>query len=568
MLRKFIEFYKPYIKLFTLDFIAAFLAAGCDLVYPMITRNIINDIVPNRKFRFLIIFAVALLIIYIAKAGLNYFMTYYGHAVGVRMQADMRQKMFDHLENLPCEYFDNNKTGVIMSRMVNDLMEVSELAHHGPEDIFTSLVMFIGALIILCTINVPLTLIIFAFIPLLLWFTLSRRKKMTDAFLKTKVKIGEVNATLENSLAGVRVTKSFVNKEHEMKKFKVNNMKFKEAREYAYKTMAEYFSGMNFFTDLLSLIVLVVGGVFTYNGSITIGDFTAYILYISLFTNPVKKLVNFMEQYQAGATGFKRYMEIMDQIPEKDIEHGKELKDVKGNIDIENLSFSYENNEKVLQNFSLSIPAGKMVALVGPSGGGKTTICNMIPRFYEYDSGNIYIDGTEIHDVSLKSLRDNIGIVQQDVFLFTGTIKDNIAYGNPDATDEDIMRAAKMASLHEFVMTLKDGYDTYIGERGVKLSGGQKQRISIARVFLKNPPILILDEATSALDNITEHEIQMSLEKLCADRTTLVVAHRLSTVQHADEIVVVTDKGIEERGTHEELMKQNGIYAGFHVVYK
>ena len=275
-----------------------------------------------------------------------------------------------------------------------------------------------------------------------------------------------------------------------------------------------------------------------------------------------------MEQYQAGATGFKRYMEIMDQIPEKDIEHGKELKDVKGNIDIENVSFSYENNEKVLQNFSLSIPAGKMVALVGPSGGGKTTICNMIPRFYEYDSGNIYIDGTEIHDVSLKSLRDNIGIVQQDVFLFTGTIKDNIAYGNPDATDEDIMRAAKMASLHEFVMTLKDGYDTYIGERGVKLSGGQKQRISIARVFLKNPPILILDEATSALDNITEHEIQMSLEKLCADRTTLVVAHRLSTVQHADEIVVVTDKGIEERGTHEELMKQNGIYAGFHVVYK
>lgn len=568
MFKKFVQFYKPYKTLFALDFTAAFFVSACDLVYPMITRNIINDIVPNRKFNLLLIFALMLLIIYIVKAGLNYFMTYYGHAVGVRMQADMRETMFNHLEDLPCEYFDNNKTGVLMSRMVNDLMEVSELAHHGPEDIFISAVMLIGALIILCTINVPLTLILFAFIPLLLWFTLSRRKKMNDAFLETRVKIGEVNATLENSLEGIRVTKSFVNKEHEMKKFRDNNEKFKVAREYAYKTMAEYFSGMNFFTDFLCLLVLILGGIFTYRGIINIGDFAAYILYISLFTNPVKRLVNFMEQYQAGATGFKRYIEIMEQVQEKDSNPDKELKDVKGNIDIENVSFSYENNEKVLNNFTLSIPAGKMVALVGPSGGGKSTICNMIPRFYEYNSGKIFIDGQEIHDVSLSSLRKNIGIVQQEVFLFTGTIRENIAYGNPSATDEEIIEAAKHASLHDFVMTLKDGYDTYIGEKGVKLSGGQKQRISIARVFLKNPPILILDEATSALDNVTEHEIQMSLEKLSKNRTTLVVAHRLSTVRNADEIVVITDKGIEERGTHDELMNLNGIYASFNEVFE
>lgn len=568
MIKKFIQFYKPYKLLFTLDFIAAFLAAACDLIYPMITRNIINDVVPNKKFKFLIVFGVTLLIIYLVKAGLNYFMTYYGHAVGVRMQADMRTKMFDHLENLPCEFFDNNKTGVIMSRMINDLFEVSELAHHGPEDIFTSLVMFVGGLIILCTINVPLTLIIFAFIPVLLWFTLSKRKKLSEAFLKTRVKIGEVNANIENSISGIKITKSFVNKDYEMKKFNKNNVEFKAARENAFKVMADYFSGMNLFTDLLTLIVLIGGGIFTYKEYITIGDFTAYLLYVSLFTNPIKKLVNFMEQYQSGATGFKRYLEIMAEDEEQDKNQDKELHDVKGKIEIKNVSFSYENKEKILKDFSLTIPAGKMVALVGPSGGGKSTICNMLPRFYEYDSGEILIDGTEIHDVSLKSLRDNIGIVQQEVFLFTGTIRDNIAYGKNNVTDEEIIKAAKMASLHDFVMTLEDGYDTYIGERGVKLSGGQRQRISIARVFLKNPPILILDEATSALDNVTEHEIQMSLEKLSENRTTLVVAHRLSTIQHADEIIVVTDNGIEERGTHKELLELKGIYSKFSHVYE
>lgn len=566
MFKKFIQFYKPYKRLFALDFIAAFLVAACDLIYPMITRSIINDVVPNKKFNFLMIFGAVLLCIYIVKAGLNYFMTYYGHAVGVRMQADMRKKMFDHLENLPCEYFDNNKTGVIMSRMINDLFDISELAHHGPEDIFISAVMFIGGLIILSTINIPLTIIMFTFIPLLIFFTIKKRKRMSNAFFNTRVKIGEVNANIENSIAGIKVTKSFVNKNFELEKFKKNNVDFKEAREYAYKVMAEYFCGMNFFTDLLTLIVLICGGLFTYKGYINIGDFTAYLLYVSLFINPVKKLVNFMEQYQSGATGFKRYLEIMEEKEEDDKNSKVDLKNVKGRIDIKNVSFSYENKEKVLKDFSLSIPAGKMVALVGPSGGGKSTICNMIPRFYEYDSGEILIDGKEIHDVSLKSLRDNIGIVQQDVFLFTGTIRDNIAYGSNNATEEEIIEAAKLASLHDFIMGLEDGYDTYIGERGVKLSGGQRQRISIARVFLKNPPILILDEATSALDNITEREIQLSLEKLSKNRTTIVVAHRLTTIQNADEIVVVSDKGIEERGTHEELIDLGGIYTGFSTV--
>lgn len=566
MFKKFIQFYKPYKRLFALDFIAAFLVAACDLIYPMITRSIINDVVPNKKFNFLMIFGAVLLCIYIVKAGLNYFMTYYGHAVGVRMQADMRKKMFDHLENLPCEYFDNNKTGVIMSRMINDLFDISELAHHGPEDIFISAVMFIGGLIILSTINIPLTIIMFTFIPLLIFFTIKKRKRMSNAFFNTRVKIGEVNANIENSIAGIKVTKSFVNKDFELEKFKKNNVDFKEAREYAYKVMAEYFCGMNFFTDLLTLIVLICGGLFTYKGYINIGDFTAYLLYVSLFINPVKKLVNFMEQYQSGATGFKRYLEIMEEKEEDDKNSKVDLKNVKGRIDIKNVSFSYENKEKVLKDFSLSIPAGKMVALVGPSGGGKSTICNMIPRFYEYDSGEILIDGKEIHDVSLKSLRDNIGIVQQDVFLFTGTIRDNIAYGSNNATEEEIIEAAKLASLHDFIMGLEDGYDTYIGERGVKLSGGQRQRISIARVFLKNPPILILDEATSALDNITEREIQLSLEKLSKNRTTIVVAHRLTTIQNADEIVVVSDKGIEERGTHEELIDLGGIYTGFSTV--
>ena len=564
MLKRFIRYYKPYKKLFILDLLSAFLVSACDLFYPMITRNIINDVIPNKQIKLLFVFAVVLTLIFLIKAGLNYFMQYWGHVVGVRMQADMRRDLFDKLQDMPNKYFDNNKTGVIMSRIINDLLDISELAHHGPEDLFISLVMLVGSFIILCTINIPLTIITFAIIPFLLFYTIHKRNKMKKAFKETRVKTGEVNATIENSISGVRVTKSFGNKAYEMEKFDKSNGIFKKAREHAYKAMAEYFSGMFFLVDMLELIVLIAAGYFTYLGKINIGDFAAYLLYIKMFLQPIRKLINFNEMFQNGMSGFERYEEIMNEENEKEIPNAKELKDVKGKITIKDVTFRYDNKESILENFNLDIEAGKMVALVGPSGGGKTTICNLIPRFYAYESGQIFIDDVDISTVTLKSLRENIGIVQQDVFLFTGTIKENIMYGNPNATDEEVIGAAKNACLHDFIMGLEDGYDTFIGERGVKLSGGQKQRISIARVFLKNPAILILDEATSALDNVTEYEIQKALEELSKDRTTLVVAHRLSTVKNSDEIVVLTDKGIEERGTHEELMKLGGVYSNLH----
>ncbi|EJT5937679.1 ABC transporter ATP-binding protein [Clostridium perfringens] len=564
MLKRFISYYKPYKKLFILDLLAAFLVSACDLFYPMITRNIINDVIPNKQIKLLFVFAIVLTLIFLIKAGLNYFMQYWGHVVGVRMQADMRRDLFDKLQDMPNKYFDNNKTGVIMSRIINDLLDISELAHHGPEDLFISLVMLVGSFIILCTINVPLTIITFAIIPFLLFYTIHKRNKMKKAFKETRVKTGEVNATIENSISGVRVTKSFGNKAYEMEKFDKSNGIFKKAREHAYKAMAEYFSGMFFLVDMLELIVLIAAGYFTYLGKINVGDFAAYLLYIKMFLQPIRKLINFNEMFQNGMSGFERYEEIMNEENEKEIPNAKDLKDVKGKITIKDVTFRYDNKESILENFNLDIEAGKMVALVGPSGGGKTTICNLIPRFYDYESGQIFIDDVDISTVTLKSLRENIGIVQQDVFLFTGTIKENIMYGNPNATDEEVIGAAKNACLHDFIMGLEDGYDTFIGERGVKLSGGQKQRISIARVFLKNPAILILDEATSALDNVTEYEIQKALEELSKDRTTLVVAHRLSTVKNSDEIVVLTDKGIEERGTHEELIKLGGVYSNLH----
>lgn len=564
MFKNFIRYYKPYKKLFILDLLAAFLVAACDLFYPMITRNIINDVIPNRQIRLLFIFAIVLTLIFLIKAGLNYFMQYWGHVVGVRMQADMRRDLFEKLQDMPNKYFDNNKTGVIMSRIVNDLLDISELAHHGPEDLFISIVMLLGSFIILCTINIPLTIITFAILPFLLFYTINKRNKMKKAFKETRVKTGEVNATIENSISGVRVTKSFGNKIYEMKKFDMSNNIFKKAREHAYKAMAEYFSGMFFLVDMLELIVLIAAGYFTYLGKINIGDFAAYLLYIKMFLQPIRKLINFNEMFQNGMSGFERFEEIMNEENEKEIPNAKELKDVKGKISIKDVTFRYDNKESILENFNLDIKAGKMVALVGPSGGGKTTVCNLIPRFYDYESGKIFIDGVDISTVTLKSLRENIGIVQQDVFLFTGTIRENIMYGNPNATEEEVIEAAKSACLHDFIMGLEDGYDTFIGERGVKLSGGQKQRIAIARVFLKNPAILILDEATSALDNVTEYEIQKALEELSKDRTTLVVAHRLSTVKNSDEIIVLTDKGIEERGTHEELIKLGGVYSHLH----
>ena len=564
MLKKFIKYYKPYKKLFILDMIAALLFSVCDLIYPIITRNIMNEVVPNKDVRMLIVFAVTLMAIFLLKAGLNYFMQYYGHIVGVRMQADMRRDVFTHLQKLPSTYFNNNKSGTIMSRILNDLLEISELAHHGPEDLLTSGMMLIGSFIILLKINVPLTLIIFALIPIILWFSLTQRTKMNNAFKDTRVKIGEVNATLENSIAGMRVTKSFCTEKEELEKFNGINSMFKEAREKAYKAIGEYFSGMNFFMDMLGLISLIAAGYFTFTERITLGDFTAYLLYVNMFVQPIKRLINFMEQYQNGMTGFERFVEIMNQETEKEAINPVELENVKGKIDIENVSFTYEDENEVFKDLSLSIDAGKTIALVGPSGGGKTTLCNLIPRFFEFNEGDIKIDGTSVKDISLASLRKNIGIVAQDVFLFTGTVKENILIGNPNASDEEIIEAAKKARIHDFIEELPEGYNTYIGERGVKLSGGQKQRVSIARIFLKNPPIIILDEATSALDNVTEREIQASLDELSKDRTNLVVAHRLSTIKNADEIIVISKDGISERGTHEELISNNGIYSKLH----
>ena len=551
MVKRFISYYKSYKKLFFLDMFAAFIAAACDLVYPMMTRTLVNDSIPNKNIRMLVVFGVTLLIIYLIKAACGYFMQYYGHVMGVHMQGDMRKDMFLHLQKLPNSYFDNNRTGDLMSRMINDLMEVSELAHHGPEDLFISLVMLIGSFTVLCTI------IIFAFIPFIVLFTWKQKNKMMNAFMETRIETSAVNSNLENSLSGIRITKAFVSHDHEIDKFEKGNNKFKNARSRAYKVMAEYFAGVGFGIDILDYVVLIAGGIFTYFDIINLGDFFAYLLYIKLFTQPIKKLVNFMEQYQNGMTGFKRFISIIDEKIEDD--GSLELKNIKGHIKFENVHFSYDE-KSILEGIDLDIEQGKMLALVGPSGGGKTTFCNLIPRFYDVTEGDITIDNISIYDATLESLRRNIGIVQQDVFLFTGTIKDNILYGKHDATDEEVVVAAKSANIHEFIMSLPEGYDTYIGERGVKLSGGQKQRISIARVFLKNPPILILDEATSALDNTTEYMIQKSLEELCEGRTTIVVAHRLSTIKNADEILVLTDKGIEEKGSHEVLLKKEGLY--------
>ena len=496
MLKEFIKYYKPYKKLFILDLLAAFTVALCDLVYPMITRNIMNEVVPNKDLRMLMVFAISLLLIFILKAGLNYFMQYWGHVVGVRMQADMRSYVFTHLQKLPNQYFNNNKSGVIMSRIINDLMEVSELAHHGPEDLFVSLVMLVGSFLILLRINVPLTLIVFAILPFILLYAITQRKRMNRAFKETRVKTGDVNATLENSIAGMRVTKSFCTEEEELKKFNESNNIFRHARESAYKVMAQYFSGMFLFIDVLELVVLIVAGYFTYMNYINLGDFAAYLLYVKMFIQPIRKLINFTEQYQNGMTGFERFTEIINEETEKEAKNPIELKDVKGNIEIENVSFTYEDDNEVFKNLSLSVEAGKTVALVGPSGGGKTTLCNLIPRFFDFEEGDIKIDGVSVKDVSLNSLRTNIGVVAQDVFLFTGTIKENIIIGKSGATDKEVIDACKKARIHDFIMTLPNGYDTYVGERGIKLSGGQKQRISIARIFLKNPPIMILDEAT------------------------------------------------------------------------
>ncbi|STO30689.1 Putative multidrug export ATP-binding/permease protein SAV1866 [Fusobacterium necrogenes] len=563
MLRKFITYYKPYKKLFFMDLLVATISALCDLVYPMITRNIVNKVIPNREFRFLIVFAVVLITIYLIKMLCAYWMQYWGHLVGVGMQADMRRDVYEHLQKLPVKYFDNNQTGSIMSRIINDLQDISELAHHGPEDIFISFFMIVGSFVVLLRINVVLTIIVFCILPIIILYSMYKRKKLLASFVKTREKTGDINARLQNSISGIRVSKAFVIDEDEKERFEEGNQQFVTAKSYSYKVMAEYTAGVGFFTDMLDYSVLIVGAIFTYYGKINIGDFLAYLLYIKIFTQPIKRLIAFVEQYQNGMSGFKRFIELIEVDREKDRENAKEVGRVEGEIRFENVSFSYEN-KKILEGINLNIEKGKMLALVGPSGGGKTTLCNLIPRFYTVDSGDIKIDGKSIYDLKVESLRKNIGIVQQDVFLFTGTIKENILIGKTNATDEEVIEAAKKANIHDLIMQMPDGYDTNVGERGTKLSGGQKQRIAIARIFLKNPPILILDEATSALDNITERLIQKSLEDLCKGRTTIVVAHRLSTIQSADEIIVLTDNGIEERGTHQELIENKGFYYKLH----
>lgn len=560
MIKRFMPYYKPHMKMFILDLCAAFLISICDLVYPIITRSMLNDYIPNREMRLLVTSAVVLLAIYILKMLLNYFVTYWGHMVGVHMQADMRREVFNHLQKLPFSYYDEHETGTIMSRMVNDLMDISELAHHGPEDLFLSVLMMLGAFAYLCTINVQLTLIIFAFIPVLVFIAIQSRKSMQSAFHESRVQVGVINANLNNAISGIRVSKAFNNAHYEEEKFLQGNNAFVKARELSYKAMASFYSGTGFIMDLLNVVVLMAGGIYTFNGWINFADFVTYMLFVNNFISPIKKLINFVEQLENGATGFRRFIELLDQPIEEESPNAHDLQNVQGHIEFDHVTFNYEEGKEVLHDISLNIEPGRTVALVGPSGGGKTTICHLIPRFYPLDEGEIRIDNQNIKEIKFESLRRNIGIVQQDVFLFTGTIKENIAYGNLNASDEEIIEAAKRANIHDYVMTLQDGYDTQIGERGIKLSGGQKQRLSIARVFLKNPAILILDEATSALDNATEILIQDALDELCKGRTTIVVAHRLSTIKNADEIVVIEDHKISERGTHEQLLSQNGLY--------
>ena len=562
MLKRFITYYKPHKTLFIIDMICAFLVAAMDLVFPMFTNYLLKDAIPNKNLRTILIFTIVLVLLYVVKLIANYIIDYWGHVMGVRLQYDMRKEVFAHLQTLPFSYFDDNKTGNIMSRIVNDLMDISELAHHGPEDVFISIIMLIGSFGLLCAINIKLTLIIFACIPIIIIFTMTKRMKMSKAFYDVRKKIAVVNTKLENSISGIRVAKSFTNEEYEMEKFDEGNTQFRTSRSSAYKYMAEFMSGMRFFVDMLNVVVLGFGGYFVYKGELGVIDLSTYFLYVAYFMQPIRRLTSFVEQYQSGMSGFKRFVELMDTKPDiVDSDNAREFKDVQGEIEFKNATFKYEGSEEILSNINLKIEKGKTLALVGPSGGGKTTICHLIPRFYELNKGKITIDGEDIKDITVKSLRKNIEIVQQDVFLFTGTIKDNILYGNPEADDDEVIEAAKNANIHDFIMSLPEGYETYVGERGVKLSGGQKQRISIARVFLKNPPILILDEATSALDNTSELIIQKSLERLSKGRTSIIVAHRLSTVKNADEIVVLTNKGIVEKGAHKELINSGEIYA-------
>ena len=560
LLKRFIKYYKPHKEIFIADMAASFLVAVIGMGYPIITRYMLNDFIPNKKIDLVLICGFSLFAVYIIRMFLRYFIQFYGHTMGVRMQAEMRSDMFNKLEKLPYTYYDEHKTGNIMSRMTNDLFDISELAHHGPENIFIAGFTLLASFIYLSIINWILALIIFACVPLLFLVTSHFRHQMRVAMMESKVAIAEVNSSLESSISGIRVTKAFTNIKKEQEKFEVTNQKFVKARSSAFDAMGKFFASSQFITDVFNIIVLIAGGLFLYNGQIDLADYSTFIISVNMFITPMNQLINFVEQFQNGSTGFKRFLEIMDEEEETLHEGSKVCQKLEGNIEFKNVSFHYKSSKGILKNISFKLPQGEKIALVGPSGGGKTTICHLIPRFYDVTSGEIEIDGTNIKEFTLDSLRKQIGIVQQDVFLFGGTIKDNILYGNLEASEEELIEAAKKANIYDYIQSLPKGFETEIGERGVKLSGGQKQRLSIARIFLKNPSILILDEATSALDNTTELLIQNALDELCKGRTTIVVAHRLSTIRNADEIMVISDGNIKEKGTHDELMKENGAY--------